>query len=223
MPKPSVTENRIHNRLPVAREGLPFIAAGAALTLVLSLLALVVSSALAGLITLFVAWFFRDPGRTPPVYDHAVLSPADGKVIAIKQKDENESLLHIPCLEISIFMTIFNVHINRMLAGGRIQSVDYRPGRFFSANLDKASEENEQNRIIMATSDGVRLGVVQVAGLIARRIACWVKEGDQVAPGQRFGLIRFGSRLDVYVPLDTKINVRAGDKVKAGESILAYL
>ncbi len=218
-----INKTRIDNRLPVAREGLPFIAAGAFLTSALAFIGQVVLSATAGILTLFVIYFFRDPERTPPESEGVVLSPADGRVISIEDVEESGGFLDSACLRVSIFMTVFNVHVNRMVTGGRIESVEYRPGRFLSANLDKASEENERNRIILITPEGRRLGVVQVAGLIARRIACWVEAGDTVAAGQRFGLIRFGSRLDVYLPRGTSISAAVGDKVKAGESILGRL
>ena len=120
-------------------------------------------------------------------------------------------------------MSVFNVHVNRAPASGKITSIAYHSGRFFSANLDKASEQNEKNTITMETLDGKKIVFVQIAGLIARRIVCWVKEGEDVKAGQRVGLIRFGSRLDVYLPIDSEISVRSGDIVKAGETVIGYL
>jgi phosphatidylserine decarboxylase len=120
-------------------------------------------------------------------------------------------------------MSLFNVHVNRMITNGVVSSIRYHAGRFFSANLDKASEQNERNRVTLETEDGKRLAVVQVAGLVARRIACWVEPGDRVRAGQRFGLIRFGSRLDVYLPEHTQVAVQPGQGVKAGQSVIAYL
>ena len=126
-------------------------------------------------------------------------------------------------IRISILMSVFNAHINRIPIAGRISRLAYHPGRFFSANLDKASLHNENNVVTLETDDQKRIILVQIAGLIARRIACWVKAGDYVYTGQRFGLIRFGSRLEVYLPPDTAISVSVGQKVKAGQTVLGYL
>jgi len=120
-------------------------------------------------------------------------------------------------------MSIFNVHVNRVPIGGTIETITYHPGKFFSANLDKASKQNENNRITLTTADSKRIAFVQIAGFIARRIACWIEKGDRVNTGQRFGLIRFGSRLEVYLPANSRIAVQAGQHVKAGETIIGYL
>ena len=207
---------------PVARAGYPFIFAAAFVTAVFALLGLTVP-ALAGLLgTLFICYFFRDPDRVIPNQKGAVVSPADGKVIT------TETIAGTPffdgeCLKVSIFMSVFNVHVNRFPHEGIVKKVMYYPGKFFSANLDKASMDNEQNAVLFETDDGKEICVVQVAGLIARRIICTVQEGDRLFRGQRFGMICFGSRLDVYLPVDTKLNIRVGEKIKSGTSVLGYL
>jgi len=223
MVTPGIQKTRIENRWPVAREGLPFIAAGAVLTGIPALLGWTVPAFVLGFLTCFVVTFFRDPERTPEASDGAVISPADGKVLTAAVREDDRNPLGRPCAQVSIFMTIFNVHVNRMPASGTVKELRYYPGRFFSANLDKASEENERSELTLETADGRTLTVVQVAGLVARRIACWVKPGDRLIRGQRYGLIRFGSRLDVFMPEDTDIVVKPGDKVRAGESVLAHL
>jgi phosphatidylserine decarboxylase len=128
-----------------------------------------------------------------------------------------------PAVLISIFMSVFNVHVNRIPIAGNISEITYHQGKFFSANLDKASRENENNRILLQTDLGHKIAFVQIAGLIARRIACWIQEGDRVGAGQRFGLIRFGSRLDIYLPKDSQLAITPGEKVTAGVTILGYL
>lgn len=216
-------DKRIHNRWAIAREGLPFIGAGVAVTLILVGLNLWGLAVAAGVLTLFIVYFFRDPERRPAGLEHALLAPADGRILGVQDLPGSENPLGQPAFKVSIFMSVFNVHVNRIPAAGRISEISYRPGRFFSANLDKASEQNEHNRILLETRTGVRLAFVQIAGLIARRIACWIREGDEVVAGQRFGLIRFGSRVDVYVPRQVRIVVEESQKVKAGQTILGYL
>ena len=223
MVTPRNRKTRIENRWPVAREGLPFIAAGAVLTGIPALLGWAVPALVLGFLTCFVVTFFRDPERTPDAFEGAVISPADGKVLTAVVREDDRNPLGRPCAQVSIFMSLFNVHVNRMVASGTVKEIRYHPGRFFSADLDKASEENERSGLILETADGRTLAVVQVAGLVARRIACWVKPGDRPIRGQRYGLIRFGSRLDVFMPEDTDIVVKPGDKVRAGESVLAHL
>ncbi|MBU2497956.1 MAG: phosphatidylserine decarboxylase family protein, partial [Proteobacteria bacterium] len=167
--------------------------------------------------------FFRDPERRSPAHDKAVLTPADGRILDIRHVDAVNNPLKKPGVKVSVFMNIFNVHVNRVPVSGKVSNVTCHPGKFFSANLDKASEQNESNAITVETRDGREIVFIQIAGLIARRIACWVREGDQVLAGQRFGLIRFGSRLDIYLPDDTRIVAQSGQKVRAGESVLGYL
>ena len=208
--------------IPIAAAGYPLIAAGAFTTAVLALLGLTGLTLIALCITFCVCAFFRDPDRVIPDDPDAVVSPADGKVIFAEVVDSS-AFFDAPALKVSIFMTVFNVHVNRMVHEGRIEEIRYHPGKFFSANLDKASLENEHNAVFLNLADGRQVCVVQVAGLIARRIICYVKPDDKVLRGQRFGLICFGSRLDVYLPADTRLEVGIGDKVRAGTSILGWL
>ena len=204
---------------PVARAGYPFIFATAFTTAILALLGLTTLTLLGLVVTFCICGFFRDPDRVIPVARGAVVSPADGKVIFAGFVNDSP-LVSGEFMKISIFMSVFNVHINRSPGSGRIKEIDYFPGRFFSANLDKASEQNEHNAVLIEMEDGKPMCVVQIAGLIARRIICYIKPGDQVIRGQRFGLICFGSRLDVYLPTDISLKVAVGDKVQAGSSIL---
>ncbi len=173
------------------------------------------------LISLFVLQFFRDPGRIVPDVDNVVLAPADGRIVVIeKTKDVYGNR---DALKISVFMNVFNVHSNRSPIDGTVDSVHYFPGKFVNADLDKASLENERNALIMTAKNGQTVTCVQVAGLIARRILCYVKGGERVQKGDRFGFIRFGSRVDVYLPLSATPKVTVGDKVYATETILAEL
>jgi phosphatidylserine decarboxylase len=211
-----------HTAFPVASAGYPFIFAAAFTTAVFALLKLTIL-ALIGLIATFsICYFFRDPDRVIPDRDGAVVSPADGKVIWAGS-EANNRFLEGACVKVSIFMSVFNVHVNRIPHEGQIKRINYFPGKFFSANLDKASKHNEHNAILLETDLGAKICFVQIAGLIARRIICRLQEGDRVVRGQRFGMICFGSRLDVYLPPDTRLNVRIGDRVRAGYSILGEL
>jgi len=176
-----------------------------------------------GIMCLFTIFFFRDPNRKEVTERNAVLTPADGTVLKIQHFQDGHNPLGEPSIKISIFMSVFNVHVNRVPMRGTIENITYRAGKFFSANLDKASEQNENNRITFKTPDSRRIVVIQIAGLIARRIACWVKENDRVETGQRFGLIRFGSRLEVFLPADSRVRAEPGQKVRAGETIIGYL
>jgi len=207
---------------PVARPGLPFIYASAFVTLVAAITGMPCITMTMLFITLCIVLFFRDPDRITPNQENAVISPADGKVIKAEVIDSSP-YLETPCIKISIFMTVFNVHVNRIPCSGEVTDVIYHPGKFVSANLDKASENNERNAIVVKTKKGQAMAVVQIAGLIARRIISQVQVGDKVKKGQRFGMICFGSRLDVYLPKSSQINVMVGDHVKSGASILAYL
>lgn len=173
------------------------------------------------LLTAFVVWFFRNPERDIPSDENSIVSPADGKVIVIGRVFDDR-FLKTDALKISIFMNVFNVHVNRIPTSGKVLGVFYNPGKFFSADKDKASLENEQNALLIEAKNGKKFVVNQIAGLIARRIVCYAKPGDSIEKGRRFGMIRFGSRLDVYLPTDCKIDVNVGDKVKAGSSILAH-
>ena len=211
-----------HTAFPVARAGYPFIFAAVLTTVVFALLEMNVPALIGLAVTFFICWFFRDPDRVIPNYNGAVVSPADGKVVFAGPVD-NSRFVEGPCIKISIFMSIFNVHVNRIPHEGRVKAVNYYPGKFFSANLNKASNYNEHNAIFVETEDGKNICTVQIAGLIARRIICKVQKGDDVARGHRFGLICFGSRLDVYLPVDTTLNVTVGNRVKGGTSVLGNL
>ena len=218
-----VEKTRINNKLPVAKEGIPYIALGLFHTILFTFLGLDILALLAGLLTLFIIFFFRDPPRRSQVSDKTVLTPADGTILRVQHFEDDENPLGEPTIKISVFMSVFNVHVNRIPIMGKISEIVYHSGKFFSAHLDKASEKNEKNLITLQTGDGRKIVFVQIAGLIARRIVCWIKEGDHVRTGQRFGLIRFGSRLDIYLPKDTRVTVQPRDKVKAGETVLGHL
>ncbi|MBF0451902.1 MAG: phosphatidylserine decarboxylase family protein [Candidatus Magnetomorum sp.] len=207
---------------PVARPGLPFIYTSAFLALIFAILGMPGLTVFMLFTSLCITLFFRDPDRVIPQHEKAVISPADGKVIIAEIMDSSP-YFDQPCLKISIFMTVFNVHVNRMPCNGKVADVIYHPGKFVSANLDKASTDNERNAVVVNLENGQSMAVVQIAGLIARRIISQVHPGDTVQKGQRFGMICFGSRLDVYLPQDTELHVKVGDRVKSGASILAYL
>jgi len=173
-------------------------------------------------LTLLVLHFFRDPERVVTAEASEVLSPADGRVIAI-DKTREPQFTGRPCWKVSIFMSVFNVHVNRIPISGVIEGLHYRKGRFWAASTEKADRENEQSWIWIRGESGEDVVVTQVAGLIARRIVCWPSVGDRVVRGERFGLIRFGSRLDVYVPETIDLLVSKGERVTAGESVLCRM
>jgi phosphatidylserine decarboxylase len=170
---------------------------------------------------LFVLQFFRDPAREVPQGAGLVLCPADGRVLVVA--NERDPYLERDALKVSIFMNVFNVHSNRSPVDGLVQSVTYSAGTFLNASLDKASSGNERNALHLRTDPGVDVTCVQIAGLVARRILCYAKAGDRLARGERFGFIRFGSRVDVYLPPGSRPRVAIGDKVKAGATVLAEL
>ena len=207
---------------PVASAGYPFIFAAAFTTAVLALLGLTTLTLISLALTFAICGFFRDPDRIIPADQGVLVSPADGKVIAAGLVDSSP-YFDGPAMKISVFMSVFNVHVNRIPFNGQVKNISYYPGKFFSANLDKASLENEHNAVFIEMENGQPLCVVQIAGLIARRIICKIQAGERVIRGHRFGLICFGSRLDVYLPLDTELKVVVGDKVSAGASILGQL
>jgi phosphatidylserine decarboxylase len=208
----------------VAKEGIPFIIASSGVTILLACLGHLYVSILFGVIALFIIFFFRDPERRhDPGEEGAVLTPADGTVLEVIHLKGEDNPIGQSAVKVSIFMSIFNVHVNRIPVGGIIEKISYHPGKFFSANLDKASKENERTLITLKTAHGERIAFVQIAGLIARRIAWWIEKGDQVTRGQRFGLIRFGSRLEVYLPDESRIVVQVRQKVKAGLTTIGYL
>ncbi|OGS92155.1 MAG: phosphatidylserine decarboxylase [Gallionellales bacterium GWA2_60_18] len=204
----------------IAREGWPFLAISLVLALAASAWCVSWSIPL-WIIFVFVLQFFRDPPREVPQQAGAMLSPADGRVIKVERTQDpyaqREAIL------VSVFMNVFNVHSNRSPVDGTVQAVRYFPGRFVNADLDKASSENERNAVVLRTGDGQIVTFVQVAGLIARRILCYIKPGDTLARGQRYGFIRFGSRVDVYLPPDATVKVSIGDRVCATTTILALL
>jgi len=211
--------------VPIHRDGLMFIGIFALASLVL----FVIWSPLGWLGTLATAWcafFFRDPPRVTPVGDRLVVAPADGKVSlvtnAMPPKELASSLGERPLPRVSIFMSVFDCHVNRSPASGRIERMIYTPGKFINADLDKASEDNERNSLVIACG-GARIGVVQIAGLIARRIVPFVREGNVISAGERIGLIRFGSRLDVYLPEGVRPLVAEGQTAIAGETVIADL
>lgn len=208
--------------LPVAWEGVPFILAAGGATVGSWLVGWGWPTCVLGSLTLFVGWFFRNPARTIPQGESLVVSPGDGAVVAIEEEFEHR-FLKAQARRISIFLNVFNVHINRMPLGGTIRDVVYQPGQFMAANHPGASAGNEQNAIMLQRADGMKVLCVQIAGLVARRIVCWVVPGEKVETGERFGLIRFGSRMDLYLPVNSLIRVKVGDRVKGGASIVAEL
>ncbi|GAA5786786.1 hypothetical protein YWS52_31100 [Chitiniphilus shinanonensis] len=173
------------------------------------------------IIALFVLQFFRDPARVIPQDPKAVLSPADGRVVVVEQA--MDPYRKVEALKISVFMNVFNVHSNRSPVDGVVQHIEYNAGSFLNAALAKASLENERNAVLARLADGTEVTFVQIAGLVARRILCYAKVGDNLSRGQRYGFIRFGSRVDVYLPLSARAKVAIGDKVSATETILAEL
>jgi len=209
------------HKIPVAKEGWPFIIAIAIFTLVLFVFGWTSIGMVSLILTLFVLSFFRDPGRIVPEGQNVVVSPADGKVVVIKDIYEPDYLQE-EVTQISIFLSVFNVHVNRAPIGGVIETVKYNPGRFHIASVDKASLANEQ--IGMIIRDGNRrLLVKQIAGFIARRVVCYAKPGDVIKKGDRYGLIRFGSRADIFLPKDAEIKVQLGDRVKGARDIIGLL
>lgn len=208
--------------VPIAREGLPYIFSGAFVTLVTAQLGQGIPALLFLLLTLLMVHFFRDPIRWSNAGPDDVVSPADGKVIVVEDAVE-ECFTGSPCRKISIFMSVFDVHVNRVPIAGTVAGIQYRKGRYHSAHRDKAGRDNEQNRLWIRRDDDRSVVLTQVAGLIARRIVCWPAIGSRVVQGERFGMIRFGSRLDIYVPGDIEMAVTRGERVFAGESILCRL
>ncbi len=213
----------------IAREGLIFIFSGALITILTILAAsrwdsrvLFTISIIFGILTIFTTFFFRDPERSFTPEDGILISPADGKIIAIDTLS-NHDYIGGEVIKVSIFLSVFNVHINRIPADGVIDYVKYNPGKFFAAFEDKASELNEQTEFGMTTKSGSKIVFKQIAGLIARRIIYNLNENDVVTAGDRFGLIRFGSRMELFVPAGTELLVKTGDIVKGSETIVGYL
>ncbi len=221
----SILDSVTSTLVPVHREGWRFVAIAAAATLVLFWFDLETLAWLAALATAWCAYFFRDPERVTPVRDGLVISPADGRVSMVQEVPAPPELdfSYEPVTRISVFMNVFDVHVNRSPVDGTIRRIAYVPGAFLNADLDKASEDNERQALTIEMADGRAIGVVQIAGLIARRIVKFVGEGERLAAGQRFGLIRFGSRVDVYLPKGARALVSVGQRAIAGETVLADL
>jgi len=205
----------------IAKEGWPFIAGAVAIALAVGWFVGWAWSLPLWLIAVFILQFFRDPPRRPPAGEHLVIAPADGRIVSVGRA--HDAYLKRDALRISVFMNVFNVHSNRSPVAGTVREVWYSAGTFLNAALDKASRDNERNALWLRTAKDADITCVQVAGLIARRILCYVKAGDRLRPGQRFGFIRFGSRVDVYLPPDAMPCTRVGDKVTAGTTVLAEL
>jgi phosphatidylserine decarboxylase len=209
---------------PMHPAGRPFVLVGAAATLLLRRRWRPLGLATA-LLTAWFAWFFREPRRVPPTRPGVVVAPADGTVSRIAEAvpPAELDLGARPMLRISVFLSVFDVHVQRLPVDGEIRRIRYRPGKFLSADLDKASDDNERNSMLLRTPGGHDLVVVQIAGLIARRIVCSVREGDKAVTGATYGLIRFGSRVDTYVPLGSRVLVEAGQRTVGGETVVAEL
>ena len=207
-------------KIPLAKDGFIFILPLLIITVLMFLISFYWATAIFGLGFLFVTWFFRDPERRIPNEPNVIVSPADGKITEIVT--ENEPINGKLCKRVTIFLSVFNVHVNRVPIEGTIEDIRYNPGKFLAAFNPKASMDNEQN-LILINNGRTHIFVKQIAGLIARRIVCWPKKGDYYASGQRYGLIRFGSRVDILLPENTKLSVACGDKVSGGKSIIGYL
>ena len=212
----------LENQAPIAKEGYVFIAIGVVAT---ALSAAFLSQGLTiflALLSFFCVWFFRDPKRKVPQDEGLIVSPADGLVVDISSVQEDR-FLNKPAIKVSVFLNVFNVHVNRVPVAGKIVDVFYNVGKFLRANVPKASLDNEQNALLIEMTSGKRIVCIQIAGLIARRIVCRAKKGDTFDRGERFGLIRFGSRTDLFLPPETEMRIKVGDKVKGGETVLGML
>ncbi len=207
--------------IPVASEGWPFIIPLAIVTALLFAFGWKNAAIISLALTLFVLFFFRDPDRTVPGGKGIVVSPADGRVIVIKDVFE-PTYLKQNVKQISIFLSVFNVHVNRSPSSGTVEIVKYNPGKFHVASVDKASLANEQTAMVISDG-GAKILVKQIAGLIARRIVCYAKPGDKIDIGERYGLIRFGSRVDIFLPRDVDLKVKVGDCVKGASDIIAVM
>jgi phosphatidylserine decarboxylase len=209
-------------RVPIAREGYSFIVIGAVLTLGPWALGWERVAAIFFVLTVFIICFFRDPERKTDAEKGDIISPADGRVLSVEEV-EKVPYLEGTCQRVCIFMSVFNVHVNRIPRSGNVEAIRYQPGRFLMGFSEKASLENEQNAVRIKDEQGKEIVMVQIAGLLARRIVCYLKEGQKVNRGERFGLIRFGSRVDLYLPKSAEVLVVPGDRVKAGIHKVARL
>lgn len=220
--KPDADFRHLRRHVPFIPEGLPYVLTGMFVTFTFALLDWAIPAILSAAATVLMVHFFRDPVRWSNAGPGDVVSPADGRIIVVEKTTEPR-FTGQPCWKISIFMNIFDVHVNRVPVSGRIADIFYQKGKFLAADKAKASMENEQNWMRIETASGSSVVVTQVAGLIARRIVCWPQVGDTVRRGERFGMIRFGSRLDLYIPSTGEVLVRKGQKVFAGETILCRI
>ena len=209
------------NRWPIAKEGLPFLIPAVLLTILWGIAGWRAWMYLGILFSLFLAYFFRNPKRKISDLQNVILSPADGRIVHVGECQE-ERFLKEKTLKVSIFMSLFDVHLNRTPISGKVVERNYLPGRFLVASVEKSSLLNEQNAMILESEDRFRILLVQIAGFVARRIVCYAKAGDLLRKGEIFGLIRFGSRVDLYLPPEVKPIVRVGQHVKGGESIIGY-
>ncbi len=213
----------------IAREGVPFVTAALLLAmgagaawLALGWPALVPPALLLFAVTFFMLWFFRNPERYPPEGEDLVISPADGRVLAVEDVEDTQ-YVGGRTMKVSIFMSVFDVHVNRAPISGQVVTKRYVPGKFLVASLDKASDHNERAALTLVDDANRRLTVVQIAGLVARRIVTYPEEGDALVRGHRYGLIRFGSRLELYLPPGTTVNVKPGDRTRSGETVIGQL
>ncbi len=204
-----------------APQGYPWIFGLGTTSLILGLLDFRTPSLGVFFLCLFVAYFFRDPDRTPPEGRHLILAPADGRVVTIEQPCHDPRFLQAPTTRVGIFMSPLDVHVNRLSVSGQIEAVRHQPGKFRPAFAEAASRVNEQNVVTIQDERGNRIALVQIAGVLARRIVCRLKGGERVEQGARYGMIMFGSRVDVYCPAQVELRVEVGQRVKAGETILA--
>ncbi len=208
--------------IPIVKEGLPFVGGLGGAALLFGLAGWIIPAGVVGGFMLFTAWFFRNPRRVIPQEPNVVVASGDGKVIAIEEEFEPRYLKE-KSIRLTVFLNVFDVHVNRMPCAGTVEGISYQPGQFLVASKPEATLRNEQNAVMMKAESGAKVLCVQVAGLIARRIVCWVRQGERVQRGERFGLIRFGSRMDTFLPLGSKIRVAVGDRVKGGETIVGEL
>ena len=206
--------------IPIAREGVPFVMGAAVPAMLAGLLGCKKVSLALGTVACFAGWFFRNPSRTTPRGDDLIVASGDGQIVAIEEEYEPR-FIKDQSIRISIFLNIFDVHINRIPCAGTVVDISYQPGKFINASESDATVHNEQNALMIETPSKKKVLCVQVAGMLAQRIVCWVQPGELAIAGERFGLIRFGSRMDTFFPVDSRLRVKVGDRVKGGESILA--
>lgn len=208
--------------MKVAKESYPFIAIASVLVLLAYYLSVYLTLPFI-LLLLFVIYFFRDPERYFEGDENKLISPADGKIIEVLEQTEDKQYLNGPCKKVVIFMSPFNVHVNRVPIDGEVEEVRYTSGKYLMAMKEKASLDNERNAVLLKTKSGAKIAFVQIAGFLARRIVCYVSKSQNLTRGCRYGLIRFGSRVDLYLPTSSKVLVQLGEVVKAGETVIAEL